>query len=134
METIRLMLDTTAISAFFRGHEEINQHVSSADELHVNPIVIGELLAGFGLGKREQKNREILDEFLSSARVQIIEIDAETSERYATIFGHLRRGGNPVPTNDLWIAASAMQYGLKMVTMDRHYLNIPQIITIYCEP
>jgi tRNA(fMet)-specific endonuclease VapC len=134
METVRLMLDTTAISAFFREHEEISEYISSADELHINPIVIGELLAGFGLGKREQKNRRILDQFLSSPRVHVNEIDAGSSERYARIFGHLRRTSNPIPTNDLWIAASAMQYGLKLLTMDKHYLNIPQIIAVYCEP
>jgi predicted nucleic acid-binding protein len=34
-------------------------------------------------------------------------------------------------TNDVWIAASAMQYGLKVLTTDRHYIEIPQIITEY---
>jgi tRNA(fMet)-specific endonuclease VapC len=51
------------------------------------------------------------------------------SERYAAIINYLRKNGTPIPTNDIWIAASAMEYGLKVITTDRHYLNIPLIIT-----
>jgi tRNA(fMet)-specific endonuclease VapC len=134
MDEIRLMLDTTAVSAFFKGHEEIGQYISSADELYISPVVIGELLAGFIMGKREQGNRELLDEFLSSPRVRVTDIDRETSERYAAIFGHLKKSGTPIPTNDLWIAASAMQHGLKLLATDRHYLKVPQIITTFFEP
>jgi len=133
MEEARLMLDTTAVSGFFKGHEEIRENIASADELFLNPVVIGELLAGFGMGGRERKNREVLREFLSSPRVRVIDVDGETSERYAAIFAHLRRSGTPIPTNDLWIAASAMQYGLKLLTTDKHYLKVPQVISILCE-
>lgn len=134
METVRLMLDTTAVSAFFSGHEEIKDHISSADELYLNPVVLGELLAGFSLGKREKRNREILRKMLSSPRMIIVDIDAETSERYALIFAHLGEHGTPVPTNDLWIASTAMQHGLKLLTTDKHYLKIPQILTMFCKP
>ncbi|MEW6616207.1 MAG: PIN domain-containing protein [Thermodesulfobacteriota bacterium] len=58
-------------------------------------------------------------------------IDEETSERYAVIVNHLRKEGTPIPTNDLWISASAMQHGLKVVTTDNHYLKVLQIITEY---
>jgi predicted nucleic acid-binding protein len=44
-----------------------------------------------------------------------------------------RMKGTPIPTNDLWIAASAMQHGLKVLTTDKHYLEVPQIITEYFE-
>lgn len=127
------MLDTSAVSAFFQGHEAIGRYVGLADELCLNPVVIGELLAGFMLGKREKKNRETLDGFLSSPRLRFIDLDLETSERYATILTYLRQSGSPIPTNDLWIAASAMQHGLKLLTTDRHYLKVPQIISILCE-
>ena len=70
-------------------------------------------------------------QFLSSQRIKVIGLDEETSERYAIIINHLRERGTPVPTNDLWIAASAMQYGLKVITADRHFLRIPQILTEY---
>ena len=96
-------------------------------------MVLGELLAGFLMGRNEKRNRDILEDFLSSPRVTIVEIDEETSERYALIVQSLRMKGTPIPTNDLWIAASAMQHGLRVLTTDKHYLKVPQIIAQYCE-
>jgi len=128
-----MMIDTSAVSAFFQGNEAVAGYFRSADALYLNPVVIGELLAGFMLGRREKKNREALDGLLSSPRVSVIGIDSETSERYATILTYLRKNGTPIPTNDLWIAASAMQHGLKLLTADRHYLKVPQIISTLCE-
>jgi len=131
MEKNSIVLDTSAYSDFLRGHPAIKLALQRADEIFLNPVVLGELLAGFLRGKDEKKNRAILQEFLSSPRVKVIEIDEETSERYAAITDYLRVKGTPIPTNDLWIAASAMQHGLKVLTTDKHYLKIPHIITGY---
>jgi len=134
MEKNRIMLDTFAYAAFLRGNPEIKLSLQQADEIFLNPVILGELIAGFLMGKNEKKNRAILQDFLSSARVKIVEIDEETSERYAVIVSHLRIKGMPLPTNDLWIAASAMQRGLKVLTTDKHYLEVSQIITEYYQP
>jgi predicted nucleic acid-binding protein len=131
MERNGILIDTSAYSAFLRGDSEMKRIVQQADEIFLNPVVLGELLAGFMMGKNEKKNRAILQDFLSSPRVKIIEMDEETSERYAAIVNYLRAKGTPLPTNDLWIAASAMQHGLKILTMDKHYIEIPQIIAEY---
>lgn len=133
MEKQRIILDTSAYSAFLKGSLGVKLSLQQADEVFLNPVILGELAAGFLMGKNEKKNRAVLQEFLSSARVKVVEIDEETSERYAIIVHHLRIKGTPVPTNDLWIAASAMQHGLKVLTTDKHYLEIPQIITEYHE-
>ena len=129
MEKNRLMLDTSAYSDFLKGNPSIKLALQQADEIFLNPVILGELFAGFSLGKDEKKNRAILEDFLSSPRVNILLIDQETSERYAVITKYLRVKGAPIPTNDLWIAASAMQFGLKVLTTDRHFLKVPQIIT-----
>jgi len=125
------MIDTSAYAAFLRGHPGIKLAIQRAHGISLTPVVLGELLSGFMMGKNERRNRAILQDFLSSPRVNLLEIDEETSERYAVILHHLRTKGTPVPTNDVWIAASAMQYGLKVLTTDRHYIEIPQIITEY---
>jgi predicted nucleic acid-binding protein len=131
MEKSRIILDTSAYSAFLKGNFDIKLSLQEADEIFINPVILGELLAGFAMGKNEKKNRAILQEFLSSPRVKVVNIDEETSERYAVIINYLRMQGIPIPTNDLWIAASAMQYGLKVLTTDNHYSKVPQIITEY---
>ena len=132
MEKNKVMLDTSAYSAYLRGNEDIKRAVQEADEIYLNPVVLGELYAGLAHGGKEKKNRDILREFLASPRVQVAVIDEETSERYAAIIAYLWVKGTPIPTNDLWIAATAMQYGLKLVTTDGHYRQVPQIIVECC--
>lgn len=133
MEKNKVMIDTSAYSAYLRGNAEVKQALQGADEIYLNPVVLGELYAGFAHGGREKKNRDILGEFLASPRVQVAIIDQETAERYAAIITYLRTKGTPIPTNDLWIAATAMQYGLKLITTDGYYRNMPQIIIECCD-
>ncbi len=132
MEKIKVMLDTSAYSAYLRGNAEVKQALREADEIYLNPVVLGELYAGFARGGREKRNRDILREFLASPRAQVAVIDEETAERYTAIITYLWSKGTPVPTSDLWIAATAMQYGLKLITTDSHFRDVPQIIVECC--
>ena len=129
----RVMLDTSAYSAFMRNHPAIRLELQYAEEITLSPIILGELLSGFRKGTQRKKNERELQTFLSSRRVQVVDIDAETAERYAVILSSLWNAGTPIPTNDMWIAASAMQHGLRVVTTDTHYQKIPQVITDYFE-
>jgi tRNA(fMet)-specific endonuclease VapC len=122
------VLDTSAYSAFMRGHGELKLTLQRADRIVLTPIVLGELGAGFRAGSHQKKNEAELSHFLSSPRVDVVAVDAETAERYAVILHGLRQAGTPIPTNDIWIAASAMQHGLRVLTTDLHYDRIPQII------
>jgi predicted nucleic acid-binding protein len=123
-----MLLDTSAYSAFLRGHEGIRHSVQRASEILLTPVVLGELRAGFRQGTRRERNEELLREFLSSPRMRVVPVDDETSDRYAEIVALLRRQGRPIPTNDIWIAASAMQYGSYLVTTDPHFEAVPQVI------
>jgi tRNA(fMet)-specific endonuclease VapC len=125
---MRTLLDTSAYAAFMRGHEGIKSALHQAEEIYLNAIVIGELLAGFMRGRHRQKNQTELQTFLSSERVGVLTLDQETSARYAVILDTLRNAGTPIPTNDIWIAATAMQHSLRILTTDAHYLKIPQVI------
>ncbi len=126
----RILLDTSAYAAFLRGDPRVKHWVQSADEVCVSSVVLGELLSGFMQGSREAANRELLARLLGSERVRTLPVDGETAERYALILSDLRRKGTPVPTNDVWIAAGAMQYGLKLVTTDRHFDHIAQVMVV----
>ncbi len=129
----RILLDTSAYSALLRGSVQVKEALQRAEEISMISIVIGELLAGFTGGRFGKRNRRFLMEFLDTPRVRVINIDSETSERYAAVWTHLRSQGTPIPTNDLWIAASAMQHGLAVLTTDRHFLNVPQVLTVLIE-
>lgn len=125
----RVLLDTSAYSLLMRGGTEVARLLDAADEVCLPAVVLGELLAGFRKGNAEHRNREILDRFLAVSRVSTLPLDEETAERYAVILDYLRRQGTPIPTNDLWIAACAMQHGLVLITADRHFLKLPQVVT-----
>jgi tRNA(fMet)-specific endonuclease VapC len=127
----RVMLDTSAYSAFMRGHPEVKLALQHAEEIYLNPVILGELLAGFMRGKRRKKNERELQALLSSPRVKVVGMDEDTAERYAVILNSLWNAGTPIPTNDIWIAASAMQHGLHVLTTDAHYQRVPQVIVDY---
>lgn len=124
----RILLDTSAYSAFMGGHPEAKIALQQAEEIFLTPVVMGELLTGFRAGTHEHRNRRNLHQFLSSPRVDVLVIDGETAERFAIIVHSLRAAGTPIPINDVWIAASAMQHGLRILTADAHYRKVPQVI------
>ena len=124
----RVLLDTSAYSAFMRGYPEVKSALQEAEQIYLNPVILGELLAGFRRGKRARKNMGELRTFLSSPRVSLVDVNQETAERYAVILHSLWAAGTPIPTNDIWIAASAMQHGLRVLTTDDHYQKVTQII------
>jgi tRNA(fMet)-specific endonuclease VapC len=66
--------------------------------------------------------------------VRLVSITAETAERYAVIYASLRSAGTPIPTNDLWIAASTMEHGTELVTLDRNFGRVAQILVALFEP
>ena len=121
----RILCDTNIYSYALKGDKEIISILRKASFIGFASISIGELLSGFKSGGREVKNREELDDFLDSPRVRIYSVDENTAEYYAEILNNLRQIGLPIPTNDIWIAAIAFQYGLKMFTKDIHFKYIP---------
>ena len=58
----------------------------------------------------------------------MVAIDEETAERYAVILNGLWTLGRPIPTNELWIAASAMQYGLTLLTTAAQFKHVAQVL------
>jgi len=119
-----VLLDTNAYSAFMLGEADVVEVVAHADRLFLNSVVLGELLGGFAAGSREPKNRAELARFLNSPRVEVLPVTAQTADSYALVYLGLRRKGQPIPTNDLWIAASALEHGAALLTRDVHFAQI----------
>ena|SRR3990167_8130289 len=125
----RIMLDTNAYVDFKRGNKTFINILNTSEEIALSSIVVGELLAGFLGGTKFEKNNQELQDFFTSSRVSLIGIDEDTSLFYAKIYQHLKLKGNPIPTNDLWIAACAMQHGYILCTNDKHFDYIDNLIT-----
>lgn len=131
---MRICLDTSGYSAFKRGHVRALELIRRSEGIVIPIIVLGELFAGFRRGQRERRNLDELDRFRESPRVRIASLDEETASCYAEILTRLRERGTPIPTNDIWIAASAMQAGLRVVTTDHHFMRVPQVSVELLEP
>jgi tRNA(fMet)-specific endonuclease VapC len=129
----RILVDTSAYSAHLYSHPEVKEAIRRASEIGLSAVSIGELRAGFLKGGRNRRNEELLRSFLASPRVRILSVDEETASRYAAVRDHLRRQGTRIPINDIWIAATAAQHGLRLVTLDRHFLEVPHIPVDFIE-
>ena len=123
----RLCLDTSAYSHFKRGESRVVDLVDRADWIGMPSIVVGELWAGFLLGARIEENIGELEEFLDHAVVETLRIDAGVARVYGEIVLDLRRRGRPLPTNDIWIAATAVHAGAVVLTFDEHFRRIDRV-------
>lgn len=124
----RIILDTNFYTAFKSNDPGAVTLLKQAEYIGINSVILGELLAGFRCGSRERQNRKELDQFLDSPRVFTLAIDDETPEFYAQVFSELRQNGRPIPSNDLWLAASALQHGLALASYDAHFSNISGLL------
>ncbi|MCY4058442.1 MAG: type II toxin-antitoxin system VapC family toxin [Gammaproteobacteria bacterium] len=118
---MKILLDSNAYSQWKRGHQDVAELIRSSGEVLVPVVVVGELLYGFRYGSRHEDNVRELHLFLGNSRVDIVATTMTTADRYARIASALRSKGRPIPTNDIWIAAHAMETGADLVSSDQHF-------------
>lgn len=121
---MRILLDSNAYSHLKRGHGPIVDLVRRAEEILLPFVVIGELLYGFRHGSRLEGNVRELHAFIDNPHVRLATMSLTTADRYSRIAAGLRARGRPIPSNDIWIAAHAMETGADLVSYDRHFEHI----------
>ena len=126
----RLCLDTSAYSHFQRGDRRATELIDGAEWVGMPAIALGEVRAGFLLGGQRERNETTLREFLADAVVEVLDVDEEVSFHYADIVLDLRRAGRPIPTNDIWIAATAARSGAMVLSADEHFDAIARVGSI----
>ncbi len=127
---MRVLLDTNAYSMLMRGHEQVAEIVREAEELLFSAVVVGELLYGFRHGTRFEQNAADLRSILNSPYSTLVDVGSVTADRYSRIAATLRAKGCPIPTNDVWIAAHAMETGADLLSGDSHFEHIDGIVWI----
>jgi tRNA(fMet)-specific endonuclease VapC len=125
---VNVTLDTSAYSQMRRGNKAILDVVQRSETIALSAIVLGELHSGFRAGNRSAENIANLTQFLSKPSVRVLNVTEETALRYAEIEVYLRKKGRPIPRNDVWIAAVALEHGLQLVTLDAHFREIPLLL------
>ena len=118
---MRVLLDSNAYSRLMRGDEQTAAVVRDATEILMSAVVIGELLYGFRNGTRFDRNAADLRSSLDNPYVSFVSVGPITADRYSRIAAELRAKGNPIPTNDVWIAAHTMETGADLASADRHF-------------
>jgi tRNA(fMet)-specific endonuclease VapC len=124
---VKLALDTNRYRDLCEGEEEVIRLVETAESVHIPWIVIGELRAGFSVGRKGRENEAVLQRFLMKPGVEVGYPGDMTTRFYANLFRQLRQQGTPIPTNDLWIAALVLERDLVLCSRDGHFRSIPQL-------
>ena len=128
---MRVLLDSTAYSQLARGHPAVADIVRRSQEVVLSTVVVGELLYGYRYGSRTARNIRELDAFLANPYVTLVPVSRITADRYARIAAVLRAKGRPIPTNDIWIAAHAMETGTDLVSSDGHFEYIDGLAWVH---
>jgi predicted nucleic acid-binding protein len=120
-------VDSTALVDLLRENHALEPILARFSEIAVPHVALGELLLGALKSKNPSELRRTL--FLVKG-MTILSGDSDTAGKYAQIRHGLESGGTPIPQNDIWIAASAIQAGVPLITRDRHFRRVPGLTVL----
>ena len=120
--TGRFLLDTSVAIALLRNEPTVRSAVGTAEQIILPSIAVGELFYGALISAKSEANRLLVENFVVGAVV--LDCDRQTARYFAFIKMQLRAKGRPIPENDIWIAAVALQHQLTLVTRDAHFKEV----------
>ena len=124
---LSFIIDTSAYSHFDRGDVRLKQFINPGAEIHLPLTVIAEVRGGSMYGTQHEVNEHKLRKFIDSPRVTVLTPTLKTTELYGQIYATLRRSGKPIGTNDIWIAALALEHNLPLLTTDKDFRCVPKL-------
>ncbi len=122
----RLLLDTNIVIDFFKGNKYIFQLLEQQEAIYIAAAVLGELLLGAYRSVNPQVKTTEIESFLTKCEVK--EAKSNTAQNYASAKASLLRKGKPIPDNDIWIAATAIQHNLLLFTSDAHFREVDGLL------
>ncbi len=119
------LLDTNAAIARMSEDKDIIKFLEEADDVFIPSIVLGELY--FGAHKSGRVEANLMEVEVLALSGAAIGCDIETARVYGRIRYELRAKGRPIPVNDTWIAAIALQHNLTLLTRDGHFKEVDNL-------
>lgn len=116
------LIDTNIVIEIFDGNKKFADKLRKQKEFFFPVIAVGELYTGVNRVANKAKHLKLLTDFLTLTT--IINIDITTAKHYGDIIASLYKKGKPIPTNDVWIAALAIQYNFTVASKDNHFKEI----------
>ena len=126
--TGRLALDTNAVIAYREGISEVCKLIDEADVIILPVTVIGELFYGALNSTKTKNNEKFVHKFAEYSLV--MPIDESVAARYAKVRFDLKQRGNPIPENDIWIAAACLNLKVPLLSRDDHFKLVPGLNVI----
>jgi tRNA(fMet)-specific endonuclease VapC len=124
----RYLLDTSVLIALLADERVVKEKLAQADEVFVPSVAIGELYYGAWKSQRVHENLARIDELVSESAV--LGCGVEAARRYGEVKNAVRLKGRPIPENDLWIAAIAVEHGLTLTTRDAHFSEVAPLLKV----
>lgn len=88
-------------------------------------IVLAEIYEGLIRDPKADAKTAVIDEVLAGSHVY--GIDDVTARRFASLRHALRTSGQLINDHDIWIAATALEHDLTLISRDRHFDRIPNL-------
>ncbi len=114
-----MILDTNALSAFIDGDPGVGSILERQSRAAIPVIVLGE----FRYGIAESRHRASYEAWLMShlPHFEVIDVTEGTASAYAALRVALKQSDRPIPANDAWIAALALQHRLPILSRDQRF-------------
>ena len=123
-----VLLDSRVVIAYLRGKLDLRQKIAPDEPLFLPLVALGELYKGALKSERPAENLARISELL--AVLAVLNPDGRTAMKYAEISAALERAGQPIPENDLWIAAVAVECDMPLATRDAHFDRVPGLAVL----
>lgn len=118
---MKVCIDTNAYSNLRKGNQQLQALLDECDEILVPAATYAELMYGFLRGSRFAENESLLNEFLREDGITFQPVTQSIAERWAYVKATLMKNGTPIPENDIWIAATALESGARVLSYDHHF-------------
>ncbi len=120
----KILLDTNIVIAILNQEPSVFERASGY-EWYLSSVVLGELYFGAYKSNKVAENIQVIQTLIDG--YEVLDCNETTADCYGRIKKALKEKGCPIPENDVWIAAIAMQYQLPLISRDRHMNEVEGI-------